>query len=128
MKRRLFSAIFLAALAVVLLALWLARTMIAVRFARSYFSSHGIASSVEIGELGLLGVSGRFALGPTDAPEVSAERIELHFDPLRWTPYVTEVRLVNSVVRVRVDESGKPTFGSLQGWIDSLSRHERSEG
>ena len=124
MKRRLFSAIFLAALAVVLLALWLARTMIAVQFARSYFSSHGIASSVEIGELGLLGVSGRFALGPTDAPEVSAERIELHFDPLRWTPYVTEVRLVNSVVRVRVDESGKPTFGSLQGWIDSLSRQQ----
>ena len=124
MKRRWFAAIFLALVAVVLLGLWLARAMIAVQFARSYFSSHGVSSSVEIGELGFSGVSGRFALGPENAPEISADHIELRFDPLRWLPYVTEVRLVHPVVRVRVDESAKPSFGSLQDWIDSLSRQQ----
>ncbi|HSS13595.1 MAG TPA: YdbH domain-containing protein [Rhizomicrobium sp.] len=111
-------------LALALLLLWLARTTIAVRFAQSYFRSHGVSSSVEIGSLGLSGVSARFSLGPRDAPDISAERIELHFDPLRWTPYVTEVRLVNPVVRAAVDADGKVSLGSLQDWIDSLSRQQ----
>jgi len=123
-KRRWWLAIFLAAVALLLLGLWLARTIIAVHFARSYFQEHGVTSSVEIDELGFAGVSARFALGPAETPEISAKRIELHFDPLRWMPYVTEVRLVDPVVRVRVDESGKPDFGSLQAWIDSLSRQQ----
>src|SRR5262245_16439510 len=87
-KRRWYAAIVLAATALVLLALWLARSYVAVQFARSYFQSHGVASSVEIGELGFSGVSARFALGPAEVPEISVERIELHFDPLRWLPYV----------------------------------------
>ena len=65
------------------------------RFAQSYFRSHGIESTVEIGALGLSGGSGRFALGPRDDPAVAAERIELYFDPLHWIPRVVEVRLVN---------------------------------
>jgi hypothetical protein len=109
-------------LVAMLLLLWLVRTTIAVRFASSYFKSHGVTSSVEIGTLGFSGVSGRFALGK--GPELSAERIELHFDPLRWTPYVTEVRLVNPVVRAAVDANGKVSLGSLQSWIDSLSRQQ----
>ncbi|HWY65946.1 MAG TPA: YdbH domain-containing protein [Rhizomicrobium sp.] len=124
MKRIWFAGIFLAAVTLSLLALWLARSYVAVQFARSYFSSHGVGSSVEIGDLGFAGVSGRFALGQTDVPEISAERIELIFDPLRWTPFVTEVRLVHPVVRLRVDEAGKVSFGSLQNWIDSLSQQQ----
>jgi hypothetical protein len=123
-KRRWYAAIFLGVVAVLLLGLWLARATVAVRFARSYFNSHGVASSVEISELGFSGVSARFALGTENAPELSAQRIELHFDPLRWTPYVTEVRLVNPVVRARIDETGNVTLGSLQDWIDSLRRQQ----
>jgi len=123
LKRRWFLAIPVV-LAVALLLLWMARAYIAVQFARSYFKSHGVASSVEIGSLGLSGVSARFSLGPQDAPELSAERIELHFDPLRWTPYVTEVRLVNPVVRAAVDQNGKVSLGSLQAWIDSLGQQQ----
>ncbi|HET7086766.1 MAG TPA: YdbH domain-containing protein [Rhizomicrobium sp.] len=124
MKRRWWAAIVLGVVAVLLLGLWLARTMIAVQFARSYFDSHGVRSSVEIGELGFSGVSARFALGAGDAPELSAERIELHFDPLRWMPYVTEVRLVHPLVRARIDDAGNVTLGSLQAWIDSLRRQQ----
>ena len=121
MKRRWLLAIPVV-LAMALLLLWLARSYIAVQFARSYFKSHGVTSSVEIGALGFSGVSGRFALG--NGPELSAERIELHFDPLRWTPTVVEVRLVNPVVRAAVDDNGKVNLGSLQAWIDSLSRQQ----
>jgi hypothetical protein len=109
---------------VVLALLWLARATIATRYARSYFEQHGITSSVEIGALGFSGVSGRFALGPADAPDVSAERIEVYFDPLRWMPRVVEVRLVKPVVRARLDANGKVTLGSLQGWIASLSQQQ----
>jgi len=123
-KRRWYAAIFLGVVAVLLLGLWLARTYIAVQFARSYFHNHGVTSSVEISELGFSGVSARFTLGTENAPEFSAERIELHFDPLRWTPYVTEVRLVNPLVRARIDETGNVTLGSLQDWIDSLRRQQ----
>lgn len=123
MKRKWLLAIPVAVAAILLL-LWLVRSTIAVQFARSYFSSHGVPSSVEIGSLGLSGVSARFSLGPRDAPELSAERIELHFDPLRWTPTVVEVRLVNPVVRAAVDADGKVSLGSLQNWIDSLSRQQ----
>jgi len=123
-KRRWYAAIFLAAVAILLLGLWLARTVVAVHFARSYFDSHGVISSVEISELGFSGVSAHFALGTQDAPELSAQRIELYFDPLRWMPYVTEVRLVNPLVRARMDEAGNVTLGSLQEWINSLRQQQ----
>lgn len=124
MKRKHWLAAILVGIAAVFLVLWLARAYIAVQVARSYFRAHGVTAAVEIGDLGLAGVSGRFALGPADAPEVSAERIELRFDPLRWTPIVVEVRLVHPVVRARIRPDGKITLGSLQGWIDSLGHQQ----
>lgn len=111
---------FLTALAL----LWLARARIAAEFAAAYFRNHGVASSVEIGDLGLSGVSGRFALGPADAPDIAADRIELHFDPLSWIPRVVEVRLVNPVIRARVDDHGTVTLPSLQGWISTLQQQQ----
>jgi hypothetical protein len=104
--------------------LWLARARIAAQFAGAYFRSHGVASSVEIGDLGLSGVSGRFALGPADAPDISADHIELHFDPLSWIPRVVEVRLVHPVIRARIDAHGTVTLPSLQNWISSLQQQQ----
>jgi hypothetical protein len=111
-------------LVIVLLALWLARAFIAAEFARNYFRSHGVTASVEIGALGFSGVSGSFALGSDAAPDVSAERIELRFDPLRWIPFVTEVRLIHPVLRAQVTADGKVTLGSLQAWLDSLRQSQ----
>ena len=123
MKRRHWLAAAIG-LVVVLLALWLARAFIVAEFARNYFRSHGVTASVKIGALGLSGVSGSFALGPAEAPDVSAERIELRFDPLRWVPFVTEVRLIHPVLRARVTADGKVTLGSLQAWLDSLRQSQ----
>jgi hypothetical protein len=122
LKRRHWLAAIVIGVAAVLVLLWLARAMLAARFARSYFQSHGVESDVEIGTLGLSGASARFALGPKDAPDIAADRVELFFDPLHWLPYVVEVRLVNPVVRVRLDADGRPDLGSLQNWIDSLKQ------
>ena len=121
MERRHKFALAAGGLAALLVLLWLARAWVAVQFAQSYFRDHGVASSVQIGDLGLSGASGRFALGPAAAPEISAARVELHFDPLSWLPRVVEVRLVDPVLRARVDDHGKVTLPSLQAWLDSLS-------
>ncbi|HEY2835147.1 MAG TPA: YdbH domain-containing protein [Rhizomicrobium sp.] len=107
-----------------LLLLWVARARLAAEIARQYFQTHGIASSVDIQTLGLSGAAGRFALGPADAPDISAEKIELRFDPLRWMPYVVEVRLVNPIVRARMDEKGRVSLPNLQRWIESLSQQQ----
>ncbi len=106
--------------ALIVLLLWVLRARLAAELTREYFRSHGIASSVAIDGLGLSGLSGRFALGPADAPDVSAERIELRFDPLRLMPRVVEVRLVDPVIRARMTENGSVILPSLQHWIDSL--------
>lgn len=104
-----------------LAAAWAARAWLVAQFAERYFRQHGVAATVEIGALGLSGATGRFALGPSDAPELAAERLELFFDPLRWTPYLVEVRLVNPLVRARIDEAGRVTLPTLQSWLNSLS-------
>ena len=119
--RRLLIA-GLCGLAALVLLLWVVRARLAAELARQYFQSHGIASSVDIETLGFSGATGRFALGPSDAPDISAEKIELRFDPLRWTPYVVEVRLLNPVVHVYVDEKGAVRLPNLQRWIDSLAQ------
>jgi len=125
--KRWIAGIVLTVVALLLLLwllLWLVRAQIAARFAQSYFRSHGIESSVEIGTLGLSGGTGRFALGPRANPTVSAERIELYFDPQSWIPRVVEVRLVAPLVRARLDESGKVRLEALQDWIDSLQQSQ----
>jgi hypothetical protein len=103
-------------------ALWLARGRIAAEIAKAYFRAHGVNATVEVGRLGLSGAAGRFALGPARAPVLSAERIELEFDPLRLVPYVTEVRLVRPVVRAELAPDGSLRLGALQSWLDSLAQ------
>lgn len=120
MTWRRIIAVGVVGIAAILLLLWFLRAHLAAELTRAYFQQHGIASSVEIEGLGLSGVSGRFALGPADAPDISAERIELRFDPLQLMPRVVEVRLVNPVIRAHVSESGAVSLPSLQSWIDSL--------
>jgi hypothetical protein len=109
------------ALAIAVSALWLVRARLVGQFAEYYFRQHGVHAAIDMRSFGFWSASARFALGPQAAPDVAAEEIQLIFDPLRWTPYLTEVRLIHPVVRARIDPNGKVTLGSLQGWIDSLA-------
>jgi len=118
--------IFAIVLVLVALALWLVRARLAEEAAQSYFRQHGIDADVHIGALGFAGVSGSFALGPADAPTLSARNIELRFDPLRWTPYVVEVRLDAPVLRASIDEAGHVNLPGLQAWLDDLAKEKGS--
>lgn len=123
LRRHLILAILSVALAfaVALSALWVVRARIAGQFAEYYFRQHGVNAAIDVKSFGLWSVSARFALGPGTAPDVAAEQIQLVFDPLRWMPYLTEVKLIRPVVRARVEADGKVTLGSLQSWIGSLT-------
>ncbi|HWF64632.1 MAG TPA: hypothetical protein VN685_08485, partial [Rhizomicrobium sp.] len=123
MTRRLLAAAMLCVAALVVLA-WLARAFVFAEIARAYFRSHGIAAAVTIDQVGLSGLSARFALGPRQAPVIAAERIELRFDPTRLVPRIAEVRLVHPLVRAAVTSGGEVSFGPLQAWIDSLNRQQ----
>lgn len=122
-QRRLFrlAGAFLLALLLALVVAWAARARLAGQIARAYFHDHGITADIEISTLGFSGVAGRFALGPAEAPDLAARRIEIHFDPARWMPRVVGVQLVDPVVRARIDKQGQITLGKLQPWLDSLS-------
>ncbi len=122
MNGRRWVALGLVCIALVVVGLWVARAWLAAEIARAYFRQHGVASDIRVGSLGFSGVSGSFALGRAGAPDVSARRIEVRFDPLRWIPYIVEVRLVDPVVRARIGDDGHVTLGSLQPWLDSLSK------
>lgn len=127
MSARRWLGLILCGIALLLLAAWVGRAWLAGEIARAYFRAHGIPSQVEIGSLGLTGITGRFALGPPGAPDVSARRIEVHFDPVRWMPYIVEVRLVDPVVRARIGDDGRIALGSLQHWLDSLPQGGKSD-
>jgi hypothetical protein len=114
-------ALAMTVLALLAAALWLARARLAADLAGAYFRQHGIAASVEIDALGLTGASGRFRLGPAEAPELSADRVEVDFDPLSLMPRIVQVRLAKPLVRARMDAAGTVTLPSLQAWIGSLS-------
>src|SRR5262249_10901050 len=124
MTWRRVLALGLCGLAALVLLLWVVRARLAAEMARQYFQTHGIGSSGAVRTLGLSGASGRFMLGPADAPDIAAEKIELKFDPLRWMPYVVEVRLVNPVVRARMDEKGQVSLPNLQRWIEQLGQQQ----
>ena len=106
---------------VVLAGLWLARARLAADLAEGYFRQNHIASSISFDRLGLSGLSGRIALGPAEAPDFSADAMEVDFDPLSFIPRITQVRLTHPVVRATVSEDGKINLPTLQAWLDQLS-------
>jgi hypothetical protein len=127
LNARRWLSLILGGIALLLVLAWAGRAWLAREVARHYFRDHGIAADISISALGFSGVSGGFALGPAGAPDVSARRIEVRFDPLRWMPYIVEVRLVDPVVRARIGDDGGVTLGSLQPWLDSLPKGGKSE-
>ena len=127
MSARRWLGLIPCGIALLLLLAWVGRAWLAGQIARAYFRAHGISSRVEIGSLGLAGITGRFALGPPGAPDVSARRIEVRFDPVHWMPTIVEVRLVDPVVRARIGEDGRIALGSLQHWLDSLPQGGKSD-
>ena len=61
------------------------------------------------------------------APDFTADAVEVDFDPLSWSPIITQVRLINPVIRARMDAAGRITLPNLQLWLDSLSTNRNTK-
>ncbi len=103
--------------------IYLARTTIGVRLAQDYLAKRGIPSALVIDRLDTGGLAGRLRVGPADDPDLTAERIEVEFEPVPILklagslPRIRSIRLVKPRLKAKFD--GKRfTVGSLQPLID----------
>jgi hypothetical protein len=100
---------------------WLFRASIAETLIGAYFKEQGIVSDVTVSRLQWSGLAGRVALGDANAPDLSADDVEVVFDQNGWLPRIVALRITHPVVRVRVDANGTVTLPALQSWIDKIT-------
>ena len=133
-KRRRRWIILLAAgaslVAVVLLAaaavIYAERRLIAANFVKQYLAAYGIESEVEFDRLAWGGFLARVRAGSVDAPDFTAEGVDvtlIYPDTSSYvasvTPQVAAVRLVRPLVHIDYDGE-RFSFGSLQPLIDEV--------
>ena len=137
-KRRRRWPIVLAAgaslVAVVLLVasavIYAERRLIAANFIKQYLAAYGIESEVEFDRLAWGGFLARVRAGSVDAPDFTAEGVDvtlIYPDTSSYvasvTPQVAAVRLVRPLMRVGYDGK-RVSFGSLQPIIDEILAQE----
>ena len=113
--------IVLACVTVLAIVAWLLRAPIAAMLIGAYFNRQGVVSDVTINRLEWSGLAGRIALGNARAPAVSASDVDVVFRHDGWLPQVAAVRIVQPVVRARVDADGTVTLPDLQAWINRIT-------
>jgi hypothetical protein len=116
-------AVMLLAAAVVIYA---ERRLIAANFVKQYLAAYGIESEIEFDRLAWGGFLARIRAGSVDAPDFSAEGVDVSLsypDTSSYvasvTPQVAAVRLVRPLLHIDYDGE-KFSFGSLQPLIDEL--------
>src|SRR5262245_32020122 len=124
-KRRRRWAIILASvfgIAVVLLlaaaaAIYAERRLIAASFVKQFLSAYGIESDIEVERLAWGGFLARVRAGPVDAPDFTAEGVDVTLIypatsslAARVTPQLAAVRLTRPFIRINYDD-GKLSFG-----------------
>jgi hypothetical protein len=137
-KRRRRWLIVLAAgaslVAVVLIAaaavIYAERRLIAANFVKQYLAAYGIESEVEFDRLAWGGFLARVRAGSVDAPDFTAEGVDvtlIYPDTSSYvasvTPQVAAVRLVRPLMRIDYDGE-RFSFGSLQPLIDEILAQE----
>jgi hypothetical protein len=102
------------------------RRLIAANFVKQYLAQYGIDSDVEFDRLAWGGFLARVRAGSVDAPDFSAEGVDvtlIYPDTSSYvgsvTPQVTAVRLVRPLLHIDYDGK-KFSFGSLQPLIDEI--------
>jgi hypothetical protein len=109
-----------AALAVLLICLWLARGPIGVWAATDYLRRRGVASQITVERLTLDGFKGGLRLGPADDPDLVAKDIEADyalFPGRKLGLRVTAVRLADVTVKLAYDGRAL-RYGSLTRLIE----------
>src|SRR6185503_582374 len=102
------------------------RRLIAANFVKQYLAGYGIESEVEFDRLAWGGFLARVRAGSVDAPDFTAEGVDvtlIYPDTSSYvgsvTPQVAAVRLVRPLLHIDYDGE-KFSFGSLQPLIDEI--------
>jgi len=106
------------------------RRLIAANFIKQYLAAYGIESEIEFDRLAWGGFLARVRAGSVDAPDFSAEGVDVTLvypDTSSYvasvTPQVAAVRLVRPLMHVDYDGE-KFSFGTLQPLIDEILAQE----
>src|SRR5690348_8693046 len=114
-----FTAATLAAAAILIVALVVARKALLAYVIESYFAGTGTKASVDILAFDMRGVSLKLTLGAHD--EFQARTIDVRFDSRYWIPHVDSVSVSAPILRLAYD--GRVlSFGSIQPLIDDLKK------
>lgn len=117
----------LAILAVMVVAIYLARRIIAREVLVGWLESRGVRADVNIERFEVDGVTASIRVGPPEAPELSVERVEVVYAARGfWSARplgvdVSSVRLVRPVVRASLRD-GVLSLGSLDPIVDEFRR------
>ena len=123
----------LAAVAVVsLIVLDLTRTSLAVTVVRSWLSSHGAASQIEVYSLSDHALSAKVRLGSAASPDLTIDRLDMTYrlgPGLGGRPVLTPLSVVMVRPRLKVSVvKGRPDFGGLDRlvrWLSALPPSHR---
>jgi hypothetical protein len=104
-------------------ALYVERANVAALLLQRYLNAHGVEAQIEFGRLTWGGFLARVRTGPVEAPDFTAEGVDvtlIYPDTSvvgRITPQVARVRLIRPFLRIAYD-GRKFSFGSLQSLVD----------
>ena len=116
-----------ALVAILLLALWLTRTRIAVDLGRHWLRDHGVAANLDVRRLSLTQFSGAVRLGDPADPDLTVDRLEAGYaltgpwEGQAFAVRLRTVRLIHPHLKLRVTARGVD-LGSLQALIRELRK------
>ena len=87
--------------------------------AEDYFSRQGASVIVDVVRLNSRGATLKLVAGPGEAPDASADRIDIVFGPGKYGRRVEAVTLTGAYMHVRYD-GNRITFGSLTDFVEKM--------
>ncbi|MDB5467201.1 MAG: hypothetical protein JWQ46_1963, partial [Phenylobacterium sp.] len=120
-RLRLILALVGVAVAVLALALYAARKVIAREALVSWLHAKGIAADAQVESFGPTGFTGRLRIGDPASPDFTAARAEVGYGFRGLSLDVRSVTLRQPVLRARLHD-GKLTLGSLDPLIEEFRR------
>ena len=124
------ASVVAAVVIIVALVAYSERRLIAANFIKQYLAAYGIESEIEFNRLAWGGFLARVRAGSVDAPDFTAEGVDvtlIYPDTSSYvasvTPQVAAVRLVRPLMHIDYDGE-RFSFGSLQPLIDEILAQE----
>lgn len=115
------------AVAVVLVAVWSGRRILAREALTAWLRAHGVSARTEVQALGLGAFAGAVTLGDPKAPDFAADQVRVTYALRGLGVEVSSVTLVHPVVRARL-HGGAFSLGALDPLIAELRKRPARPG